>query len=259
VKPILRLAGLWAVLLCSTGCSHIPAAATGIDQQIRTQVANAYQRLTSTSHVAGTLKFDIAYGNRSIKTAAGTAWFSVPSQTAAAQLTTDDGRTLVVSRSGADVRGLAAELTKASPSAETTTLGKSPIDKLWEVRSPGTDPLQLTTLLRASTFPGTVAHVRPIVEQKDGRTLTLFDLTIDMRVLAKHVGAPDNTWVNAIAEQDQGGLVDLRVELADQKLASLATDLPVKDTQVGVTGGTAGTQQAQYLHAVTEFVIEGSS
>lgn len=105
--PQFRRAGLWVALLFLTGCSHSPAVSGGVDQQIRTQVAAAYKQLAATPRVAGTLKFNIAYGNKSIKTAEGTAWLSVPNQTSAAQLTTDDGRRLVVSRTGADVSGQA--------------------------------------------------------------------------------------------------------------------------------------------------------
>jgi len=141
-----------------------------------------------------------------------------------------------------------------------TTLGKGPPGELGEVQSPGIDPLQLAILFRSSTLRGTVVPVRPVVEEKDGRTTTIFDLIIDMRALTKSVGAPDNRWVDAIAQQDQGGFVDLRVGLADHEVASLATDLPIRDTSdtsAVAPSTTDGTQRPQFLHAVTELVVEG--
>jgi hypothetical protein len=75
-----------------------------------------------------------------------------------------------------------------------TTLGKSPPGNLREVQSPGIDPLQLAILLRSSTLRDTVVHARPVVEEKDSRTISIFDLTIDRRDLVRSLGAPDNTW-----------------------------------------------------------------
>jgi hypothetical protein len=221
-----RAAGGLLVLLAVAGCAG-PRSVQPQSELGRTLLA-AYEHSVSVQGVAASVQETLRSGTEPVAEGTGSMalWFA--EHAGQTRLTMEDSSTTVTAIRVND-RFYQGD-TRSDPAKnaqDLVSVGRQDPSRLPQIRTPGLDPFQLTTLLDAVQWPDAIPTLGPVAVADSVGVHTDYQIVVDTAKLAQHAPAADAPWLRAMSREPEGAEITLDVGIVGGRIASLSGQLPV--------------------------------